>query len=134
MISRGNKFSFVDIRLDYYPGIQQGGGSCLLGGNPLRKLLHQAQAAGDTPLSLVEPARQIIHQQSPDDKENGETLAVDGDGERTVRKSTRTAVIVKQAEREALRVALQATPRVETKTSSCVQFCTSTSDSLFHLL
>jgi len=70
-----------------------------------------AAAAGDTPVSLVKPARQIIHQQSPDDKENGETLAVDGDGERTVRKSTRTAVIVKQAEREALRVALQATPR-----------------------
>jgi hypothetical protein len=59
---------------------------------------------------------------------------VDGDGERTVRKSTRTAVIVKQAEREALRVALQATPRVETKTRSCAQFCTSTSDSLLHLL
>ncbi len=91
-----------------------------------------AAAAGDTP--LAKPARQIIHQQSPDDKENGETLAVDGDGERIVRKSTRTAVIVKQAEREALRVALQATPRVETKTSSCVQFCTSTSDSLLHLL
>ncbi len=78
-----------------------------------------AAAAGDTPLSLAKPARQIIHQQSPDDKENGETLTVDGDGERTVRKSTRTAVIVKQAEREALRVALQATPRVETKTFVC---------------
>jgi hypothetical protein len=36
--------------LDYYLGIQQGGGSCLLGGNPLRKLLHQAQARKVFPL------------------------------------------------------------------------------------
>jgi hypothetical protein len=50
LISRGDEFSFVDIMLDYYPGIQQGGGSCLLGGNRLRKLLHQAQARKVFPL------------------------------------------------------------------------------------
>lgn len=34
------------------------------------------------------------------------------EGERTIRKSTRTAVIVRQAERDAIRAALQATARV----------------------
>lgn len=34
------------------------------------------------------------------------------EGERTVRKSTRTSVIVRQAERDAIRAALQATMKV----------------------
>lgn len=34
------------------------------------------------------------------------------EGERTIRKSTRTAVIVRQAERDAIRAALQATAKV----------------------
>lgn len=36
----------------------------------------------------------------------------DTEAERTIRKSTRTAVVVKQAEREAIRAALQATTKV----------------------
>lgn len=36
----------------------------------------------------------------------------DVEGERIIRKSTRTAVIVRQAERDAIRAALQATIRV----------------------
>jgi hypothetical protein len=42
------------------------------------------------------------HQDAPDDVE----------GERIVRKSTRTSVIVRQAERDAIRAALQATMKV----------------------
>lgn len=36
----------------------------------------------------------------------------DTEAERTLRKSTRTAVVVKQAEREAIRAAMQATTKV----------------------
>lgn len=36
----------------------------------------------------------------------------DVEGERTIRKSTRTAVVVRQAERDAIRAALQATMKV----------------------
>lgn len=38
--------------------------------------------------------------------------ADDTEGERTVRKSTRTSVIVRQAERDAIHAALQATMKV----------------------
>lgn len=43
-----------------------------------------------------------VHQETPDDLEGG----------RIVRKSTRTSVIVRQAERDAIRAALQATMKV----------------------
>lgn len=43
-----------------------------------------------------------VHQDAPDDLEGG----------RIVRKSTRTSVIVRQAERDAIRAALQATMKV----------------------
>ena len=51
--------------------------------------------------SIQEPASPD-HQDAPDDVE----------GERIVRKSTRTSVIVRQAERDAIRAALQATMKV----------------------
>ena len=47
------------------------------------------------------------HHDGPDDNE----------GERTIRKSTRTSVIVRQAERDAIRAALQATMKV-----SCLSY------------
>lgn len=51
--------------------------------------------------SIQEPASPD-HQDAPDDVE----------GERIVRKSTRTSVVVRQAERDAIRAALQATMKV----------------------
>lgn len=39
----------------------------------------------------------------------------DVDKEKTIRKSTRTAVVVRQAERDAIRAALQATMKVQNK-------------------
>lgn len=42
------------------------------------------------------------------------------EGERTVRKSTRTSVIVRQAERDAIRAALQATMKVRILENFCV--------------
>lgn len=52
----------------------------------------------------------------------------DTEAERTIRKSTRTAVVVKQAEREAIRAALQATTKV-----GCLHYnaiCDSTNNKL----
>lgn len=42
------------------------------------------------------------------------------EGERTVRKSTRTSVIVRQAERDAIRAALQATMKVRILENFCI--------------
>lgn len=44
----------------------------------------------------------------------------DDNGERTVRKSTRTSVIVRQAERDAIRAALQATMKVSLVFFHCI--------------
>lgn len=50
---------------------------------------------------------------SKDVKSTQQSAAPDDvEGERTVRKSTRTSVIVRQAERDAIRAALQATTKV----------------------
>lgn len=44
------------------------------------------------------------------------------EGERTVRKSTRTSVIVRQAERDAIRAALQATMKVSSGSSLSISY------------
>lgn len=52
---------------------------------------------------VLEQSTQSAHHDTPDD---------DVEAERIVRKSTRTSVIVRQAERDAIRAALQATMKV----------------------
>lgn len=53
---------------------------------------------------------------TPDHHEEGDEV----EGEKSVRKSTRTAVVVRQAEREAIRAALQATTKVSLSPRSSV--------------
>ncbi|KAM7273983.1 hypothetical protein ACFE04_028647 [Oxalis oulophora] len=76
---------------------------------------------------LVYPGRPVIKKKKKKDlseldyKVDGEEDSVkeyndvdhhdDGEGEKTVRKSTRTAVVVRQAERDAIRAAIQATSK-----------------------
>lgn len=69
-----------------------------------------AADAGEVPRARLRPARQSIIRPSPEEKEDGDTL--DLEGEKSLRKSSRTAVIVKQAEREAQRAIQQALPKV----------------------
>ncbi|GLJ50577.1 hypothetical protein SUGI_1077400 [Cryptomeria japonica] len=57
-----------------------------------------------------ETAEYSAQESKPSHSKDQET-AIDLEGEKTVRKSTRTAVIVRQAERDALRAALQASIR-----------------------
>lgn len=61
------------------------------------------------------------NEEEDDDKPVAEEEPEDA-GERTVRKSTRTSVIVRQAERDAIRAALQATMKVNSLHFS-FQFC-----------
>lgn len=56
--------------------------------------------------TVPETAEGSTHESKPSQSKHQETPG-DPEGERTVRKSTRTAVIVRQAERDALRAALQ---------------------------
>lgn len=70
-----------------------------------------AADAGEAPLLPSKPVRPIVLQPSPEEKEDGDN-ANDLEGEKSLRKSTRTAVIVKQAEREAQRAIQQALPKV----------------------
>jgi len=67
-----------------------------------------AADAGESPLPILETPRQAVRP-SPEEKEDGETE----EGEKSLRKSTRTSVIVKQAERDAQRAIQQALPKVE---------------------
>ncbi|KAH7538375.1 hypothetical protein FEM48_Zijuj03G0192800 [Ziziphus jujuba var. spinosa] len=55
---------------------------------------------------------ETINEQSTEQQHHHHDAPEEGEGERTVRKSTRTAVIIRQAERDAIRAALQATMRV----------------------
>lgn len=66
-----------------------------------------AADAGESPLPILETPRQAVRP-SPEEKEDGETE----EGEKSLRKSTRTSVIVKQAERDAQRAIQQALPKV----------------------
>ncbi|MCE3051899.1 Swr1 complex complex subunit Swc2, partial [Datura stramonium] len=52
---------------------------------------------------------EVPDQSTPSEHHDADDAHDDTEAERTIRKSTRTAVIVKQAEREAIRAALQAT-------------------------
>lgn len=52
-----------------------------------------------------------------DEKEENEAQE-DMEGEKVIRKSTRTSVVVRQAERDALRAAIQATTKVSHNSSS----------------
>ncbi|XP_015878631.3 SWR1 complex subunit 2 isoform X1 [Ziziphus jujuba] len=54
---------------------------------------------------------ETINEQSTEQQHHHHDAPEEGEGERTVRKSTRTAVIIRQAERDAIRAALQATMR-----------------------
>lgn len=69
-----------------------------------------AADAGETVLPASETPRQVVRP-SPEEKEDGETE----EGEKSLRKSTRTSVIVKQAEREAQRAIQQALPKIVKK-------------------
>lgn len=66
-----------------------------------------AADAGEGPLPILETPRQAVRL-SPEEKEDGETE----EGEKSLRKSTRTSVIVRQAERDAQRAIQQALPKV----------------------
>ncbi|XP_024394409.1 SWR1 complex subunit 2 isoform X3 [Physcomitrium patens] len=68
-----------------------------------------AADAGETPLPTLKTPRQATRP-SPE-KEDGETE----EGEKLLRKSTRTSVIVRQAEREAQRAIQQALPKIVKK-------------------
>lgn len=55
---------------------------------------------------------EMTDQMSAEKQHHIHDVPEDGEGERIIRKSTRTAVINRQAEREAIRAALQATMKV----------------------
>lgn len=77
----------------------------LIQGKPLFK--KKIKRKGFVSLKTVpETVEGSTHESKPSQSKHQET-AGDPEGERTVRKSTRTAVIVRQAERDALRAALQ---------------------------
>lgn len=67
-----------------------------------RKVLSDLEKSSKDEKSSPQSTGTPEHREAPDNVE----------GERTIRKSTRTAVIVRQAERDAIRAALQATARV----------------------
>lgn len=73
--------------------------------------LEEAAAAADAGETLPssETPRPAAVRPSAEEKEDGETE----EGEKSLRKSTRTSVVVKQAEREAQRAIQQALPKVE---------------------
>ncbi|KAG0601225.1 hypothetical protein M758_11G094300 [Ceratodon purpureus] len=74
--------------------------------------LEEAAAAADAGETLpnLETPRQAVRP-SPEEKEDGETE----EGEKSLRKSTRTSVVVKQAERDAQRAIQQALPKIVKK-------------------
>lgn len=67
-----------------------------------KKKIHTKLDSLDKDITSTEPSAVPKNYDVPDDAE----------GERIIRKSTRTAVIVRQAERDAIRAALQSTMKV----------------------
>lgn len=74
--------------------------------NKKKKLVSKLE---DTSPEDEKPSEELGDKEEEDEKETQEDMM---EGEKVIRKSTRTSVIVRQAERDALRAAIQATTKV----------------------